>query len=431
MIPRRPCPLQSFRSPGARHVIPAPSAGPGRKAGWIGAAVLLALAAGCTATQGIADNRSERYSFPDAPHIYHLASFGSVHDIQPPSGFVAWVLGESPGDKDARVISPYGIAAGKGRVYINDGRAISGYWMFDLAANTLKLIRHPSLRGSTGIAVDDRDFKYLAVPRLLKAKSKGTLGTEAEEGAIVVFDPNNAPVREAVFPGRPIGIAVWKNRLFVTDAVHHRVVILDKSTLKILRSFGKAGGGDTEFRFPKAIAVDRDGRINVGDTFNGRIKVFNQNGDLHSRFGHRSRVLGSFMNLTGISVDREGRVYAVDSNAIQKILNEEVQVLDSSRFYFKGEPVPSVDAKEKERKKAVFGYFQKPNGVGDFKKIAAAGRATLYRPTGIAVDYKNIAYFKGAFPPDSNLRIEYLIWLTSEAAYNGRNISVFAFVSQQ
>ncbi len=122
-------------------------------------------------------------------------------------------------------------------------------------------------------------------------------------------------------------------------------------------------------------------------------------------------------------------MYAVDANATQRIFRDDVQVLDASKFYQKDEKVPPVDAPADKRKKAVFGFFQKPLGYAN-PKNPKGRRAFFYRPVGIALDYQNIDYFKNALPPDANVNIEYLIWLTSAGALNGRNVSVFAFTTE-
>ena len=388
----------------------------------------LLAAAGCSSSNDIAFNTRELYSLPNAPYVAHLAAFGSEAELEPPSWFRKWIIGEDIKGVPT-IIQPWGIAATKGRIYINDGRAVSGYWILDLAKRKLNLVRSGELRGSIGLTIDDRGFKFFAVPRLLEAKAKGISGTEKEKGAIVVYDTTDRQVQTAEFPGRPIALAVWRDRLFVTDVLNQRIVIMDKRTLKVLDSFGSSGGGDSEFRVPKAIAASEDGRVFVGDTFNGRVKVFDVNGEFLSQYGHRSTLLGSFMNLTGVTVDREGRVYVVDAGARLKPLNEEVQVLDSNKFYLNGEKVAPLDSKPEDRKNAVFGYFQKPNALGNLEDSQIAG-SSLYRPLGIAIDYENIGYFEKLMPADSKFKIEYLLWMTSEAAVNGKNVSVFAFMSE-
>ena len=141
----------------------------------------------------------------------------------------------------------------------------------ELTKKEMKLIQNPLVSGSLGIAVVERDYRYLVSPRLFDAKAKGTLGTKEEEGRIIVFNQNNRLVTAKNFLGRLIDVAVWKDRLFITDGLNHRVLIVDKNTLALIGGFGKPGKGNKEFSFPKGIAVGEDGQIYVGDMFNGQI----------------------------------------------------------------------------------------------------------------------------------------------------------------
>lgn len=335
-----------------------------------------------------------------------------------------WVIGLDVDTERRRAYRPYGIATSKGKIYANDGRARGGYWVLDLVNKDLFLVRHSLLVGGTGIAVDDRDYKYLAVPRLAEAKARGTFGTKEEQGTIVAFNEHNEMVKATTFTGRPIDIAVWNDKLFVTDGLNSRVVVLDKYSLEVVSTFGKTGTGDNEFQFPKGISVGEDGRIYVGDTFNGRIKVFGQDGELISQYGQAARVLGGFASLSSVDVDREGRVYAVDTRYVQKLVQDEVQIFDSSKFYLKGEEVKPLTTKREERRNALYGYFKRPYGRGDPNALNAV-MSSSYAPVGITIDYDNMDYFKHLAPP--GYKFEYLIWLSSQYAYNGKNISVFAF----
>lgn len=383
----------------------------------------LLATAGCATTLSPQDVPEKQYSFKFAPDILYLTSFGSTHDVNPPTGFKKWLLGTDIEAENNRVKKPYSIATFKGKVYINDARAFSGYWELDLATKELTLIRNQLIKGSLGIAVDKHNHKYLTVPLLLESKINGTLGTKNEEGRIVVFDDKNEQIQAASFPGRPIEIAVKGKKLFVTDGVNNRVVVMDKTTLKVIGGFGSKGSGASNFIFPKGITVGDDGLVYVGDRYNGRIKVFKQNGDFVSQYGNRTRVLGGFVNLTGIDVDRTGRVYAVDSNSLMKVALDEVQIFDSSKFYFKGEKAPSIEVKAKNRKNALYGYFQKPNAQGKIDRVSDV-QNSLYMPVDIAIDYENTEFFKDLVPPD--YKLDYLLWMTSQAAHNGKNISVFA-----
>jgi len=380
------------------------------------------LATGCAETESL-EIVEKQFSFPDAPNIVFLTSFGSQDDINPPSEFRKWLLGRDAFASDQAVNKPYGIATSKGKVFINDGRQLSGYWSYDLEKKEMRLIQDRSLFGSLGIAVDTRGYKYFSVPLLLEAKEKGTFGSKDEKGRIVVFNEKDELVKKGDFPGRPIEVAVHGDRLYITDGANHQVAVVDKNTLQVLKTIGNQGDGDSEFNFPKSIAVGENGTIYVGDLFNGRVKVFDREGAFISQYGYRSRLLGGFINLTGLGVDLDELVYAVDYGYAQKISGDEVQIFDAKKFYRKGEKVPSLESKGK-KKNALYGYFQRPFGLGKTGQ-ASFGTAGLYAPVDIAIDYENVEYFKKYQKPGT--RFKYLIWLTSQFAANGRNVSLFAY----
>lgn len=379
---------------------------------------LLALAATGCAFRGSGPEYNEQvYAFPDAPGIVYLTSFGSKDDLKPPSAFRRWIIGRDAADDNLTIVKPYGIAAGKGRIYINDGLGSAGYWVLPLDTKELHLVRHQLLSGSTGIALDERGRKYFAVPRLIDAKARGTLGTAQEKGRIVVFGADDQLLRWVDFPGRPIGIAVSGGLLFVTDIVSHRVAVLDRESLAVLRSFGERGRGEKEFDFPKPITADGHGHVYVGDMMNGRIKVFDTQGRFVSQYGYRSDLLGSFLSISGLAADGKGLIYAVDSSAQRKLKHDEVQIFRAEQFYPDGEPVPPIDTKLEDRRNALVGFFQKPGAVID-------PAYSLYRPIDLTIDTQNGAYFQHLLPGGE--KIDYLIWLTSQSAANGRNVSVFA-----
>ena len=388
---------------------------------WIGILGLIVLLGGCASSGGEVEPPKTQLVFKTAENIYFLQSYGSLDDLDPPSAFKEWIIGEDASSAGTRFAKPFGVAVGKGKLFINDGRRQSGYWVFDLEQREMTLIRDKKLLGSTGIAVDEREHKYLTVPGIRKAKAQGTVGTKEEDGGLLVFDENNQLLKEKEFSGRPVQIAVLGERLYVTDALKNRVVILERDSLEVLGSFGKTGKGEAEFSFPKGITTNGVDQIIVGDVFNGKVKVFDPAGKFVSQYGYRTQLLGGFLSLGGLAVDRKGMVYTVDSAYLMKLERDEVQVFDSRRFYKKGEKMPALEDKKAVHKKAMRGYFQKPYATS---AGSSGSSSTMYSPVDIAVDYHNTIYFQEFAP--SGVKFEYLIWLTSQFSGDGKNLSLFA-----
>lgn len=110
----------------------------------------------------------------------------------------------------------------------------------------------------------------------------------------------------------PSDIVVGPNGdIFVADGHggngNNRVVKFSKDGT-FIKAWGKTGYGPGEFRTLHAIAMDRQGRIFVGDRSNNRIQIFDQEGNhlaTWTQFGRPS----------GITFDDNGRIYVADSES--------------------------------------------------------------------------------------------------------------------
>lgn len=379
--------------------------------------ILTGLVAGCVTLDNKRGETQKQYiTFSYAPNIQYLMSFGSQDDLVPPSNFRKLIVGTRNVAKENKTIfKPYGIAVTSGKVYISDGRFASGYWVLDLMTKKLELIQHNALKESINIALDNSGYKFFTVPQLAKAKAEGLLGTKEEKGSIVVFDNKDNFIKEMDFPGRPIGITILDENIFVTDGVNQRIVVINKNTFQITGEFGKAGEGEGEFRIPKDITAGQNGLLYVSDVYNGRIQVFKSSGEFVSQYGRYSGLLGCFLGIEGIAVTRDEKVFVVDSKFRDKKSKDEIQVFDSMHFYGKGERVYDLSTPLDKRKKAFCGYFQKPY----------AAKNAMYMPLDICIDYENVQYFQQYAAP--GFKIEYLIWLTSQYISGGKNITVFAY----
>lgn len=83
--------------------------------------------------------------------------------------------------------------------------------------------------------------------------------------------------------------------------------------LELLLSWGREGSGPGEFeRYPRGIAVDKDGDVFVGDWYNQRIQKFNSEGE----FLYEKQLFDSpdiwFIRPYGIEFDRAGNLWVVE-----------------------------------------------------------------------------------------------------------------------
>ena len=88
-------------------------------------------------------------------------------------------------------------------------------------------------------------------------------------------------------------------------------IAAESNFASVALEFGSEGIGAGQFKDARAVAVDGDGRIYVGEYGGGRVQVFDAEGKFLTQWMvDRERVL---LNL---AADRKGTVYAVHSNAI-------------------------------------------------------------------------------------------------------------------
>jgi hypothetical protein len=120
----------------------------------------------------------------------------------------------------------------------------------------------------------------------------------------------------------PDSLAVGPDgNVYVTDASDRVTVISPRA--KVLRRWGRPGGGPGEFRFttedptdPHAIngkiAVGPNGLVYVSDSGNARVEVFTSRGRFVRQFGHLGSRPGEFLFPFDLAVDPAGDVYVAD-----------------------------------------------------------------------------------------------------------------------
>ncbi|MCH7785955.1 MAG: hypothetical protein IIC22_00445 [Chloroflexi bacterium] len=81
------------------------------------------------------------------------------------------------------------------------------------------------------------------------------------------------------------------------------------------------GFGDGEFDLPAGIAVNGAGNVYVADRWNGRVQVFDSNGNFLAKWDllgeGESQFVNPFAGPMGIAVDESGKVYVIDSGNVQ------------------------------------------------------------------------------------------------------------------
>lgn len=170
----------------------------------------------------------------------------------------------SKGDGPGELNSPVGIStAPDGRVLVAD-------------------------RGNKRIEIFDRDGKFLKIIPATVGKMEYT----------------------------PVDVAVDREgkRIYVTgSAPFHRVFVLDNDG-KLLANWGKPGNNEGEFRYPATIAVSQDEEeIHIVDVFNSRVQVFDPEGNYLVSVGSWGVTPSHLFRPKGVAVTKDNRVLVSDS----------------------------------------------------------------------------------------------------------------------
>jgi len=271
----------------------------------------IALVAGCAAPSSKAPVERPALFYPlppDPPRIQHLASYASAVDLQTKDGGLKdFLLGDEK--KKSALVRPYGVAMFDGKIYVADTRA-PGLAVFDLKARTYSLMTGKGsgrLQRPFNVAIDADGTKYV---------------TDIARNQVLVYDRADSFV--TAYGGqngfRPVDVAIARERLYVVDIGGHEVQVLDKRTGKLQFKFGR--NGDPEkvkwMHQPTNLVIGGDGDVYVVETGNFRVARYTADGKFVREYGEAGQSPGQFARPKGIAMDRAGRLYVGDS-AFQNI----------------------------------------------------------------------------------------------------------------
>jgi hypothetical protein len=213
---------------------------------------------------------------------------------------------------------------------------------------------------------------------------------DTDRGMVIAFNERNQFVRTYGSPEqfRPADVVIIDDRLYVSDLKDHEIEVLDRTSGATLRKIGRRGGEEGAFFWPTFLTVDAEGDLYVTDFLNFRIQKFDKDESFVRAIGENGNFPGATPRPKGIAVDREGYLYIVDTAF------ELVQVFDSRT----GEVL------------LPFGKY-------------GTGFGMSYLPSGIHIDYDNLAYFASYVDP--NFRPKYLIYVANQSG--PFKVNVYAF----
>jgi DNA-binding beta-propeller fold protein YncE len=163
-------------------------------------------------------------------------------------------------------------------------------------------------------------------PHALKFDPQGNLWAVDDGGHVVVkMDPQgrvvmvlgrkNTPGETNDLFNRPTDIAFSPNGdFYVSDGYGNSRVVKFNKEGKFLTAWGKKGTGESEFNIVHAVALDKQGRVYVGDRENHRMQIFDANGKFLTAWKH----VGSPW---GIVITEDQTLYMCDghNNRILKV----------------------------------------------------------------------------------------------------------------
>ncbi|MGC8943374.1 MAG: stalk domain-containing protein [Caldisericia bacterium] len=186
-----------------------------------------------------------------------------------------------------------GVLCGKNEVYVSSGIEGAPIVVFDLQGNFLRVLENckDTILQPYQMAFDNQGRLWVV------SRSFMVYAVSTVDGTIY---------KEFQIKGEANALAVDNNNNIYVATFDHYVDVYDESG-KLLRKIGKGGGRALEkFWFPTGVAVDKDGVIYVGDTENGRIQMFKNDGTFLSSTPR------GYYELAHMFIGTDGYIYAAD-----------------------------------------------------------------------------------------------------------------------
>ena len=244
---------------------------------------------------------------------------------------------------------------------------------------------------SLPVHIKDSPFSVTVAPPTVK-----------ETKAVNVITGDNVPEGKMK---RPWGIAVNKmGDIVVSDIENHCIIVFDQN-VRFVRTFGKEGNGNVEFKSPRGLAFNGSGHILVAEKENHRVQVLTIDGVFKFRFGRIGSGSGQFHGPTDVAVGKDGTIFVTDS------FNQRIQFFTSKGTFvgvigqwgsepgMVNEPYAiAVDPRGRivvtERQGCRVQVFEKSGSAKAYKSLYHFGsegsaKRQLNMPVGVALDTRN------------------------------------------
>ena len=221
-----------------------------------------------------------------------------------------WLVGLGSKKHQQRVLQrpQNGFVADDGRIFVTDVSRGAVY-VFDG--------RQPGAQ--TGLLIweyADKDTRLVTPIGIAAGPDNQILVADAELGCIVRLDSTTGDGRGMICHQdllRPTGLArdAAQGLIYVADSKAHDIKVFNDQG-QWVRTLGGHGEGEGQFNGPTYLSWTQ-GRLYVSDTLNARIQALDSNGRFIQAYGRRGLYLGDTPRPKGVAVDRDGNVYIVES----------------------------------------------------------------------------------------------------------------------
>ncbi|MCD4781789.1 MAG: 6-bladed beta-propeller [Candidatus Omnitrophica bacterium] len=118
-------------------------------------------------------------------------------------------------------------------------------------------------------------------------------------------------------------------------------------------TIGEEGRQAGQFKQPKALYVDYEGKILVSDTGNHRLQFLRQDGTHDYHFGVKGTERSKFLEPSGVAINHKGEIYVADT------LNHRIQIFNPDGIHLKSFGKKMIKTDEDP----AYGGFQNPTAI--------------------------------------------------------------------
>lgn len=202
-----------------------------------------------------------------------------------------------------------------------------------LLALTIMALFCASVKGaepfvSRGFVKFPAEIEVGAVSAVAVDKEDNVYVLQRGKEPLLMFDKEGKFIRawgESLFKG-PHGLRVDKDgHIWTTDNGNHvlRKFGREGMLLATLGTEGKPGGGESAFRAPDDLVFDSHGNLYVADSGNSRIVKLTAEGKFLLQWGSKGQKSGQFATAHSLAIDAKDRLYVGDRG------NKRIQLFDT------------------------------------------------------------------------------------------------------